>query len=79
MEEKIQKNHKTVKEITEIYNETKAEIENMRKKYFSETELGLHPPSLKKYNAIVKEKLCIDNIEMFKNFYKPEEDKKKGE
>ena len=79
MEEKIRENHKTVQEITEIYNETKKEIENMRKQYFFETELGLDIPSLKKYNKIVKEKLNIDNYEMFKGFYKPEEGKKKGD
>ena len=79
MDTELQQNHKTVKEITNIYNKYIKEIEDMRKQYFKEVNLGINFRILRRYNAIVKEKLDIDNMAMFKDFYKQEEDKKKGE
>ena len=70
MEERLKKNHRSVEEIRKIYDETKRELENFRKKYFLEVGLGEDLLALRLYNAMVIRKFGIDYVEMFKDFHK---------
>lgn len=70
MDERLKKNHRSVEEIRKIYDETKRELENFRKKYFLEVGLGEDLLALRLYNAMVIRKFGIDYVEMFKDFHK---------
>ncbi len=70
MEKRLKKNHRSVEDIRKIYDETKMELENFRKKYFLEVGLGEDLLALRLYNAMVIRKFGIDYVEMFKDFHK---------
>ncbi|MDR2836945.1 MAG: carboxypeptidase-like regulatory domain-containing protein [Bacteroidales bacterium] len=65
MEDKLQKNHSSISEITAIYNETKENINKLSTLYFYDTFFGKEKKDLIKWNKIVREKLEIDNIQYF--------------
>ncbi|MFK7755737.1 MAG: carboxypeptidase-like regulatory domain-containing protein [Flavobacteriales bacterium] len=52
-------------EILNQYEKLKLRISNLKKTYFSQVVRGTNRPMLEKWNAIVNEKLEIDNISLF--------------
>jgi len=69
-ENEIQKKNISIEEINVLYAERKKKLESLSNEFFKEVERGKNKKELLKWNNYVKEKLGIDNFEVFRLYEK---------